>query len=233
MARWLAISLSVCFLVAGFVWRWGFPIFFLFHLGFGIWAVTVLFGALSTHRKRQLRRACWVMTFVMTICWALTITHPGSIRGRHLVSCAAFGQLTFFWVLGESNNASVKLIPAYWSTVAPWNVRIQRAGFSCLLADMRPKLPSAPGRFAISSGRMWVEAFQWQYPVWALFVFVMIPAVVPSSLYSSVSNPYICRKCSYNLNTNQSGVCPECGASIPSSQKKTLDSNRTSAAPHT
>lgn len=55
-------------------------------------------------------------------------------------------------------------------------------------------------------------------PLWMLFLLTAIPTAYLFWHDRYRVPPACCRKCGYNLTGNVSGICPECGTTIPDEQ---------------
>ena len=84
-----------------------------------------------------------------------------------------------------------------WGKRAGWYWKDWEGGMACWLPKVRTK-----GAFTGFS-----------VPLWIPFVVVFVPSFL-AWRSSRKRRPGYCRRCSYDLTGNESGVCPECGTKV-------------------
>ena len=87
--------------------------------------------------------------------------------------------------------------PHLWAEKAGWRWKDWEGGMVCWLPKVRTKGP------VTGVG----------VPLWIPFVVVFVPSLL-AWRSSRKYRPGYCRKCSYDLYGNESGVCPECGTKV-------------------
>lgn len=78
------------------------------------------------------------------------------------------------------------------------------------IARLGFRLPNA------ASDGSWVD-----FPLWIPWLFFTMCLFLPC-LFKQRTKSYRCNKCKYDLTGNVSGICPECGTSVPKEKRKTV-----------
>lgn len=157
-------------------------------------------GAMSmTGRTPTGRVRAWVLRIGLAICGL--IGAAGIASG--IWSFMYFRNSAEFVVI-QSGNMEVRWLRP---TAMPWLRRSAPAGL---------RIGSAPRAFVFSLPSFERRAWQWRVrvPLWLpLIVFGAGTYLVPRFWRSRCGN--LCRRCRYDLTGNVSGVCPECGSTLP------------------
>lgn len=137
------------------------------------------------------------------------------------VLSAGTGLLTlFFGVACELQGLFVSVHDGYLAATVP-----SRGGFECVaLSSHLPR-----GR-----ALRWLPTLSWRKASERTYVFTNLPLWIPAFVADCAAayfhrkarpaRPRVCPKCAYDLTSNESGVCPECGTPIPPTRNEDKNS---------
>ena len=136
--------------------------------------------------------------------------------------------------LGGGLEAKAYLAQSHWNiseSKSGWYLIRQR---SSTLAESfglpgvsRRSTPVRSGSSVNGRRSVWVEeqVLQCRLPVWLVLVIAAIPTVLCCYLRRKLRRRVGCCQCGYNLLGNVSGICPECGESVPEDVREWLETS--------
>lgn len=156
--------------------------------------------------------------FAVTV---LAIVLAGAGHGSYIPSCLFFAPLVFFGWYVVFLGGGILLYVGYAILMGWGNRRNKGVRILLILALLH---------FGAVGLSVWVVPEAWDYeylkksfrlaPIFTVASFVPFTLALVVSVYAAVkprpeqNDAPQCRKCSYNLTGNTSGICPECGEPI-------------------
>jgi len=235
MRKWIGLLVCVLLFVPPFLWQWTHQFCFVGQMLVGIWTVYHWLLDSPPSRRAVLTTILVGIAFIVTMLWAASLNWCLTYRGRTSGIDVQMGSVSIIKFLGNAEEAE-EAATSFFSTRGPglispfmWNQRKARLGYWAIPVNLL---------FSFHMPRGWQQIIYvgdhpmvWlDIPLWTVVALCVLPLAGMRiggrwrcywQRFHAKRKGH-CRRCGYDLTGNVSGICPECGTSIPEDVLKRL-----------